>query len=275
MKTFNLSVKDALVSNSSMGNLLKWKIKSNGKDIYIKTSTYTDVNFESIWMYEVYSEVIASRLFKELGIDNIVQYYLCKIKLDTGERTIGCYSYSFLSEEEKYISLAHLNKQGKLRNYMLEGYSGYKACIEDIKEAFGIEYKTELDKIITLDYIIMNTDRHTGNFGFIYNLRTRKLRMAPIFDNGNSLFALKHIEGMEYSTWMNNYMRSKPFYDSFDTQLEMTGLSCKLNTNITETYRYIDSLEKYGLNKERIKFIKQLIKARLEILNNLYKRSGV
>lgn len=268
MKTFNLSIKDALISSSSMGNLLKWKININGKDIFVKTSTYTNVNFTDMWMYESYSEVIACRLFKELGIDNVVQYYLCKINLDNGLKTIGCYSYTFLNKNEKYISLAHLNKIDKIKNYMLEGYSGYIQCIKDINGLIGIEYKSEIDKIITLDYLILNEDRHTGNFGFIYNMDTREFRIAPIFDNGNSLFSLKHIEGMSYNKELDRYLKSKPFYINFDTQLEMIGNPYKLNMNIINIYNYVDKLKDYGLNTERIHFIKDLIHTRLEILKN-------
>lgn len=264
MRTFNLSIKDALISDSSMGNLLKWRIVENGKVIFIKTSTFTDVNFTNTWMYESYSEVIACRLFKELGIDNIVTYYLCRINLDNGDTTIGCYSYSFLKENEKYISLAHLLKIGKLRNYMMEGYSGYINCINDVKNIFNIEYKSELDKIITLDYIVMNNDRHTGNFGLIYNLTNKSIRIAPIFDNGNSLFSLKHVEGMEYSHALDRYIRSKPFYSDFNTQLDMIGTPYNINHKIENVYKYIDSLTKQGLSKERASFIKQLIQVRLK-----------
>lgn len=263
MRKFNLSIKDALISDSSMGNLLKWKIEEDGKIIFVKTSTFTDINFTNTWMYEAYSEVIACRLFKELGIDNVVNYYLCKIHLDNGDTTIGCYSYSFLKEYEKYISLAHLFKVGKLRNYMMEGYSGYINCINDIKNTFNIDYRSELDKIITLDYIVMNNDRHTGNFGFIYNMLDKSLRIAPIFDNGNSLFSLKHVDGMQYSHNLDRYIRSKPFYSDFNSQLNMIVTPYVINTKIEKTYTYIDSLIKHGLSVERANFIKQLIQTRL------------
>jgi hypothetical protein len=54
----------------------------------------------------------------------------------------------------------------------------------------GIENAREdTDKMIILDYLIRNTDRHVGNFGVLRNSQTLKWeRIAPVFDNGNSLW---------------------------------------------------------------------------------------
>ena len=267
MREFYLSINKALLVDSSMGNLLKWVVQDNGTTLFIKTSTYTEANFKPMWMYESYSEVIVSKLARELGIDNILQYYLCKIHLDNGLSTIGCYSYSFLKQTEKTVTLAHLNKLGKLQNYMFEGYNGYINCISDIEKLTGIDYKDELDKIITLDYIILNEDRHTGNFGFVMDIPNKKVKIAPIFDNGNSLFSLKHVEGMNYSKSLEKYARSKPFYHRHVQQLEMIRKPYKLNTNIVETYEYIDNLIDYGLSNERAEFIKQMLRERLNEIN--------
>lgn len=264
MKTYKLKISDALHVDSSAGNLLKWTINENNKTIFIKTSTYNSYN--NIWLYESYSEIINCRLFKELGIKNTLMYYPCKIMLDNGEITLGCYSYSFLKEDETYISLAHLHKIGKLQNYMFTGIDGYKQCISDVKTVLNIDYTNELNKIIILDYLVLNEDRHTGNFGFIYNYRTNKFKIAPIFDNGNSLFSLKNIEGMSYTQKLDNYVKSKPFYYKHEMQLNMLNTKIKLNHNIEGTLQYIEELNKLGLDTQRIEFIKTLLITRLHML---------
>ena len=44
------------------------------------------------------------------------------------------------------------------------------------------------DRILT-DFVLTNTDRHLNNFGVLRDSRTLKfIRMAPIFDSGNSMF---------------------------------------------------------------------------------------
>lgn len=55
--------------------------------------------------------------------------------------------------------------------------------------ALGIPGAEEfLDRMITLDYIIANEDRHLNNFGAIRNAETLEwIGMAPIYDSGSSL----------------------------------------------------------------------------------------
>ena len=43
--------------------------------------------------------------------------------------------------------------------------------------------------MLMIDYIIQNTDRHLGNFGFIRNVETGKfIGPAPLFDNGTAFW---------------------------------------------------------------------------------------
>ena len=46
-----------------------------------------------------------------------------------------------------------------------------------------------LSQILTLDMLILNTDRHFNNLGIIVNAETGICSTAPIFDNGNSLLS--------------------------------------------------------------------------------------
>ena len=56
-------------------------------------------------------------------------------------------------------------------------------------EALGAGNMTSaLDKMIVLDYIIANEDRHLNNFGLLRNAETLEwLGFAPIYDSGSSL----------------------------------------------------------------------------------------
>ena len=56
-------------------------------------------------------------------------------------------------------------------------------------EALGIPDVVQfLDRMLVLDYIIANEDRHLNNFGAIRNAETLEwLGMAPIYDSGSSL----------------------------------------------------------------------------------------
>jgi len=55
--------------------------------------------------------------------------------------------------------------------------------------ALGIENaRSSLEKMLVLDYIIANEDRHFNNFGFLRNSETLEFEgFAPIYDSGSSL----------------------------------------------------------------------------------------
>jgi hypothetical protein len=158
---------------SSGGHLKKRWININNKNILIKDGS-GDVR------QEPYNEVIASFIMEKLGI-NHVDYYLlkdnknnshysaCECMVDTDTEFINGFMV-FLHNKDNF--------SGKYNDYL-------KVCREK-----GIKNtKIEVDKMICVDYLIGNIDRHPGNFGIIRNANTLEwLQTAPIFDNGNSLW---------------------------------------------------------------------------------------
>ena len=81
------------------------------------------------------------------------------------------------------------------------------------------------------DYLINNADRHYGNFGFIRNVQTRKfLGMAPIFDNGNSLWYLQLNKRMKLKD-----QPAKPFCDTHAEQVMLLGNSAVRWGSLTES----------------------------------------
>ena len=48
-----------------------------------------------------------------------------------------------------------------------------------------------------VDALIGNTDRHNGNFGFIKNIKTEELEIAPVYDCGSCLFSTYTDEKMQ------------------------------------------------------------------------------
>lgn len=59
----------------------------------------------------------------------------------------------------------------------------------DICKELGIDIIPALDRMIVLDYIIANEDRHFNNFGLLRDANTLEwLGAAPIFDSGTSLW---------------------------------------------------------------------------------------
>ena len=63
--------------------------------------------------------------------------------------------------------------------------SFYKRDIKEIKERFW--------DMFVVDCFINNNDRHNGNWGIFVFESENKISLAPVYDNGNSLFP-KHSE---------------------------------------------------------------------------------
>ena len=77
-----------------------------------------------------------------------------------------------------------------------------------------------LDRMIVLDYIILNEDRHLNNFGALRNADTLEwIGMAPIYDSGSSLGYDKTIPLMKD----RDEIICKPFKKHHDEQLKLVS----------------------------------------------------
>ncbi len=120
---------------------------------------------------EPYSEFYASQIATTMGL-NITSYGLGKWK---GKLNSICELFS--SKEFAFIPIYHLVNDG-----------GWEAVLEYYKQ-LGDEYHDDLIDMLIFDVIIVNTDRHFGNFGLLVDNTTNTIvKTAPIFDNGLSLF---------------------------------------------------------------------------------------
>ena len=78
----------------------------------------------------------------------------------------------------------------------------------------GVE--AAIGKMLALDYIIANEDRHYNNFGFARNAETLEwLGLAPVYDSGTSLWHNTPHIGLD--------AESKPFRKTHDAQIKLAG----------------------------------------------------
>ena len=167
--------KDALnftsPDSTSDGNLKKrWKI-IDGKRCLIKGGS-------NPFRQQPFNEVIASGIMERLGIPHVsytviwskdAPYSVCE---------------DFVTEDTELIPAWRLLQAKKQKN----STSRYRHLLECC-ELLGIGNITPfLDRMLVLDYIIANEDRHFNNFGALRNAETLEwLGMAPIYDSGSSL----------------------------------------------------------------------------------------
>ena len=131
---------------------------------------------------EPFNEHIATKIFERL---NAVPYVDYKIVRDGDKFLSSC--ENFITTDTELVTAASMmltlspvtTKHSNKYDFLL------KCC-----EQFDIPMVQEtLDVMLAVDYLICNSDRHYGNFGFIRDVNTLQFKgVAPIYDNGTSLW---------------------------------------------------------------------------------------
>lgn len=189
--------------NTSDGNLKKrWKI-INGKRCLAKGGS-------NPFRQQPFNEQIASEIMKLLGIECVsyqtvwnknAPYSLCE---------------DFVTADTELVSAWRILQTEK-KNNSTSLYRHFLNCCEKLGISGAVPF---LDRMLTLDYIIANEDRHLNNFGVLRNAETLEwLGFAPIFDSGSS-FGYDKLPVQMHSE--DNYI-CKPFKKHHSEQLKLVS----------------------------------------------------
>ncbi|MEI3612259.1 HipA domain-containing protein [Pseudogracilibacillus sp. SO30301A] len=187
--------------NTSDGWLKKkWKI-IDGKRVLIKGGS-------GATQQEPYNEVFASKICERLGIPHIP--YSLMIQEN--------YPYSmcenFIDSDTELISAWYVMQTEKKQNHV-SVHQHYLNCCECLEIPDVEEF---IDKMIVLDYLIANEDRHQYNFGVIRNAETLAfIGASPIFDSGTSLWHDRPLSLIN----ANQKKTCKPFKNNHEDQLKL------------------------------------------------------
>lgn len=196
--------------NTSDGNLKKrWKI-IDGKRCLLKSGS-------NPYSQQTFNEVIASKIMERLGIDH-VPYSVTWIN---DEPYSVC--EDFVTKDTELISAWRVLQLRTKANHESEYLHYVNICRE-----LGIDIVSSLDKMIVLDYIIANEDRHFNNFGLLRDANTLEwIGAAPIFDSGTSLW-----------------------YDRLTSRIPINGVNCKpFKKTYGEQLKLVSSLEWFEASK--------------------------
>ena len=157
--------------NTSDGCLKKrWKIL-NGKRCLVKGGS-------NPFRQQPFNEVIATGIMERLGIDHIPYTVMWK------EDAPYSVCEDFVTADTELVSAWRIMQTQKKEN----STSVYQHFVNCCKALGAPNVVPSLDRMIILDYIIANEDRHLNNFGLLRNAETLEwLGFAPIFDSGSSL----------------------------------------------------------------------------------------
>ena len=132
------------------------------------------------------NEVLASMLHEKQGFANHVHYLPVKLT-GSASAQYGCICEDFASETLEFIPAIDVVDSEKKDNAVSTYEHFIYVCAEHgLSEQ---EVRGFLEYQVLTDFVLTNTDRHLNNFGILRDSRTLKfVRMAPIFDSGNSMF---------------------------------------------------------------------------------------
>lgn len=239
--------------NTSDGNLQKrWKI-IDGKRCLLKSGS-------SPYSQQPFNEVIATIIMNKLGIEHVPYtvtwindkpYSVCEDFVTKDTELIGAWRVLQLrpkaNHENEYLHYVSLCKE------------------------LGVDIVPALDRMIVLDYIIANEDRHFNNFGLLRDANTLEwIGAAPIFDSGTSLWYNKSA-----SRFISSDIICKPFKKTHGEQLKLVSSFdwldiSKLNGIEDEILNVLceDKAVRY-IEAERAKAIAAEVRKRIDALESI------
>lgn len=241
--------------NTSDGWLKKKWIIAEGKRCLLKAGS-------GATQQEPYNEVLASIIMERLGIAHAAY----SLVVEEG------YPYSlcenFITPDTELVTAWYIMQTFPKPNHV-SVYRHYLNCCEQL----GIPgIRESIDRMLVLDYLILNEDRHQNNFGAIRNVNTLEwLGAAPVFDNGSSLWFDKP-GGMIGAV---NRAVCKPFKNSHEEQIRLVSsfdwLDLTALDGIEEEWRELtkDSL---FVDEVRTQALCRALRSRIKGLGEIAKR---
>lgn len=238
--------------NTSDGNLKKrWKI-IDGKRCLVKGGS-------NPFRQQPFNEVIAAGIMERLGIPHVsyeviwnkgAPYSVCK---------------DFITRDTELVPAWRILKTQKKSNNV-SVYQHFINCCEELGIQDAIPF---LDRMIVLDYIIANEDRHFNNFGMLREAETLKwIGFAPIYDSGSSL----GYDKTPMQIHAEKDVVCKPFKNHHTEQLKLVSDFSWIDFDrLEDADRLIESVltaegaEEY-MDEARIRAIEGSVKRRIEYL---------
>lgn len=222
------------------GMLAKSWRRIKGKVLLYKSGTEGFANSG----LEPYSEYYASQVAKTMEL-HYVEYGLSKWK---GKLCSTC--ELFTSLDKSFIPIGRLVKTGGIE------------AVRNYYQSLGENFYQEFIDMLVFDAVILNEDRHFGNFGLLIDNQTNKIiAPAPIFDNGLSLLCYAMEDDFKN---INNYIetRQPASYQDFIAYVKPL-----MNSRQKEKVRklldfHFKNQSKYRLSKNRLKQLEIVIQQR-------------
>ena len=177
-------------NNTTDGMLQKGWIIENGKRILVK-GTYQPSREEPI------NEWLASEICDRLN------FYHCDYSVDVINDNIVSKCENFINKNEEIISAKDIFFYKTKPNNI----SDYEYYINVLESQNVPDARQNVENMFILDFLIMNFDRHLGNFGVIRDVNSLQwISTTPIFDNGESMQCSKLTANLNFYTGSGKFL---------------------------------------------------------------------
>ena len=206
-------------------------------------------------LQQPYNEVAADKLLNAFDVPHV--HYKLIIE---AERPL-CLCKNFITPDTEFVP-AYFVKDILPKSNNDSTYTHFLRCATYLQIP-GVELY--LQQMLSFDYLVENSDRHYGNFGFIRDVNTLKfLGPAPLFDNGTSLWC------DVLNTEIGREQAAMPFKDTQKKQLALVKQCCIDEKNIDNCPAIVEKVLSTSpyLDKERLQRITEAVAKRARGLKN-------
>ena len=213
---------------------------------------------------KAYNELVAALICKKLGL-RCAEYETIKGKMTTD-------MYGAPTEFKCTFS--------KSKNFCREGINYYPADqvrmmmptsdLNDFLETLKVKEPAvfkEFQKMLVLDFIINNEDRHSENFGFEID-ENGNWYLAPVFDNGNSLYYNKGIQAIGkdeytgYCKFHGGYDNPVMMWKNIEYKDQLDFFNIEDFANIKE--EVIEIFRESSMSEERIQMLANYVESQIQ-----------
>lgn len=250
------------------GNLINTESSSKGNQLKFHIGN-SWVKIDSQFGSEGLAEEFVSQFENCISNFPYVDYKSTLVEYN-GVVCSGCISENMLNDTTIFVSVRHILQGQNLRLMEFRRYDNVVDNIRNIVDIVcnctGVDLTGYFGRLLLLDALILNEDRHWMNIGVCYD--RGKYFEAPCFDNGSSLFCINWTYRARKSLLENiRFAESvaRPFSKFYDKQVEaVLALGCKPLVINKSKLDYL--LASYGnelYDNSKIRLVKDVLLARL------------
>lgn len=228
------------------GLYAKCWIKENNKPFLLKRSSET-------YKREAFCELYASQIAKEI-CNSYVPYELVFYKGDYASKCP-----SFTTEDIGFVSMfSLLNRPSNIDLSDVISFVSENRVLDDMK------------RMLILDALILNEDRHYGNFGFLVDNDTLKLKkLAPTFDHNRSL--LFSVSDERLNQYVENMFDINSRFDVDFNEIAHKMLTPEIRNLLNNLKGFqFERHAQFNLPEERLNLLEKIIDIQIyKVLNDI------